>query len=123
MVALAKPPIIFDRSTFRSSLRVLHYPERLPKKSVFTKRYALFRNLLIDARRRAELTQRDIAKSAGRVPSFIANIETGERRLDVIEFLDYCRLLNVDPRELLDQLQAQTEQSVFTAKRPAKRRK
>ncbi len=34
----------------------------------------------------------------------IARIEIGERRIDVIEFLDLARVLRVDPREILAHL-------------------
>jgi transcriptional regulator with XRE-family HTH domain len=47
-------------------------------------------------RRRAGLTQRDLARKLGREHSFVWRIETGERRLDVIEFHWVCQALGQD---------------------------
>lgn len=41
-------------------------------------------------RKSASLTQRALADKLGRERSFIARIELGERRLDVLEFRQYC---------------------------------
>lgn len=32
-------------------------------------------------------------------------VETGDRRLDIFEFIDYCRALNWQPEEVLQSLQ------------------
>jgi hypothetical protein len=36
--------------------------------------------------------------------SFIGRIEAGERRVDVIEFIEIARVLGADPYRLLDRL-------------------
>lgn len=50
---------------------------------------------MIEARKAAGLTQRDVAKAIGKPPSFIAKIEQGERRLDLVEFIVIARALGV----------------------------
>ncbi len=70
-------------------------------RSAFTRKYARFRRLLADARRAKGLTQVALAKTLGRPQSFISKVERGERRLDVIEFLEVARALKVDPARLL----------------------
>ena len=62
-------------------------------RSAFTSKYTRFRRLLADARRAAGLTQVALAKKLGRPQSFISKVERGERRLDVIEFLEVARAL------------------------------
>jgi hypothetical protein len=45
---------------------------------------------LIEARRKAGLTKADVAKRLGLHQSFVAMVEGGQRRVDVIEFLDFA---------------------------------
>lgn len=53
--------------------------------------------LLVAARGEAGLTQRDLASLLKRPRSFVSRIEAGERRLDVVEFVDFARALKLDP--------------------------
>ncbi|WP_348626773.1 helix-turn-helix transcriptional regulator [Mesorhizobium sp. LSJC285A00] len=59
---------------------------------------------LIAARKTKGATQTQVADMLGRPQSFVAKYEGGERRLDVIEFLDVAEALGIDPCELLAQL-------------------
>jgi transcriptional regulator with XRE-family HTH domain len=61
-------------------------------KSVFTGRYARFLELLRKAREEAGLTQIEVARALGRPQSFVSKCESGERRVDVIELIDFCRV-------------------------------
>lgn len=45
-----------------------------------------------------------LAEELGRVQTFVSKYERGERRLDVVEFLDVASALSVDPYNLLRQL-------------------
>jgi cyanate lyase len=56
---------------------------------------------LIESRRKAGLTQADVAKRLGRYQSFVALIEAGQRRVDVIEFLDFAEAIGFDPQRAL----------------------
>jgi transcriptional regulator with XRE-family HTH domain len=60
--------------------------------------------LLVSARQSAGLTQRDLAEKLKRPHSFIGRIEAGERRVDVIEFIEIARVLNADPHAVLERL-------------------
>jgi transcriptional regulator with XRE-family HTH domain len=53
--------------------------------------------LLVAARGDAGLTQRDLAAVLKRPRSFVSRIEAGERRLDVVEFVEFARALKLDP--------------------------
>jgi len=66
-------------------------------RSVFTKKYDHFRQLLIQARKAAGMTQAELAQKLSRPQSFVSKFERGERRLDVIEFLEIARALSFDP--------------------------
>jgi ribosome-binding protein aMBF1 (putative translation factor) len=68
----------------------------LVTKSVFTKKYDRFRLMMIEARQSADLTQSELAKKLSRPQSFVSKYERGERRLDVVEFLELARALGID---------------------------
>lgn len=75
-------------------------------RSLFTKRYAHFRDLMVAARKKAGITQVELSKILDRPQSFVSKYESGERRLDVIEFLEVCEALQIDPLSILKQLSA-----------------
>jgi transcriptional regulator with XRE-family HTH domain len=73
-------------------------------KSLHTAEYATFCGLLVAARHKAGLTQHDVAKRLKRPQSFVAKYEGGERRLDLIEFIEVAKTLDADPITLLRSL-------------------
>lgn len=52
---------------------------------------------LVEARLEVGLTQAQLAERLGRSQRFVSYCETGERRVDAIEFLDFCRALDKPP--------------------------
>ncbi len=64
-------------------------------KSRFTARYHKFLQALREARKDANLTQVQVAKHFNSHASFVSKIESGERRLDVVELADLCRLYGI----------------------------
>jgi transcriptional regulator with XRE-family HTH domain len=81
-------------------------------KSLFSDRYDQFRRLLIEARTAKDLSQRDLALRLDRPQSYVSKYERGERRLDVIEFLQIAETLEIDPFAFLTQLKAIASQTV-----------
>ena len=75
------------------------------QKSVHTRQYRKFLQELVEARRAAGLTQQQLADKLKRPQSFVAKFENGERRLDVVEFLQIARLLGADPHEIIDEIE------------------
>ena len=73
-------------------------------KSVHTRNYRLFLELLIKARKDAGVTQEQMAKRLNRPQSFISKCENGERRLDVIELLQFLQSIGVEPINFLKTL-------------------
>lgn len=66
-------------------------------------RSAAYRKLLaalVEARQDAGVSQAALAARVGKPPSFIAKIELGERRLDMIEFMVLARELNSSVAEI-----------------------
>lgn len=63
------------------------------QKSLKSPEYAGIIALLVAVRKRAGIHQQPLSKKLGRPQSFIAKYEGGERRLDVIEFIEIARAL------------------------------
>ena len=78
------------------------------KKSVYERRLSAFAELLKGARREAGLTQVELAKKLRRPQSYVSKYERGDRRLDVIEFLEVARVIGFDPHELLRELESKS---------------
>jgi transcriptional regulator with XRE-family HTH domain len=73
-------------------------------RSVFSQRYAKLCAALIGARHEAQLTQIDLAKKLRRPQSFVSKYERGERRLDVVEFIDVADALKIQPGKMIDDI-------------------
>lgn len=65
-------------------------------KSLGTPEQQVLIHRLIEMRETAGQTQRALAATLRVSPSWVAKVETGERRLDVVEFLWWCQALNLD---------------------------
>jgi transcriptional regulator with XRE-family HTH domain len=59
---------------------------------------------LIEKRKKAGLTQADVAKKLRRYQSFIATVEGGQRKIDVVELLAFADAIGFDPREAIKRL-------------------
>ncbi|MGR7752147.1 helix-turn-helix domain-containing protein [Klebsiella aerogenes] len=70
--------------------------------SIYSDEYQLVIKTLRSARIEHGITQTQLAESLGKPQSFVAKVENGERRLDVIEFATIARLLSLDPAEILN---------------------
>jgi len=77
---------------------------RAMEKSTHTPLYDAFRATLVKLRKDAGLSQRALAEKLGREHSFVARVEIGDRRLDVVEFIWVCNALGVDPATVFTQL-------------------
>lgn len=67
-------------------------------------KYELLRSELKNARLQAKLLQADLAKKLRKPQSYISKVESGERNLDVIEYLDYCAALNISATNQIKKL-------------------
>lgn len=76
-------------------------------KSLHSPEYRHFRQLLVEAREKAGLTQVEVSLRLNRPQSFVAKYEGGERRLDVIELLVVCDALGIDPHAIIRDLEGQ----------------
>ena len=62
------------------------------KDASYRRRYAQFLGKLKQARAEAALTQVEVANRIKRPQSFVSKIESGERRVDVVELSELARV-------------------------------
>ena len=60
--------------------------------SIYSPAYRAFLARLRKARADAGLTQEQVARQLGRPQSFVSKCESGERRVDVVELMDFARV-------------------------------
>lgn len=70
--------------------------------SIYSDEYQIVIKTLRSTRIELGITQTQLAESLGKPQSFVAKVENGERRLDMIEFTKIARLLSLDPAEILN---------------------
>jgi transcriptional regulator with XRE-family HTH domain len=59
---------------------------------------------LREMRKKAKLTQRQLADRIGQSQWWVARSETGSRRLDVAEFVEFCVGCKADPAQAIAEL-------------------
>jgi transcriptional regulator with XRE-family HTH domain len=67
-------------------------------------KYEFLRSELKKARLDADLLQADLASILKKPQSYISKVESGERSMDVIEFVDYCKGLGLEPSKWLKKI-------------------
>lgn len=73
-------------------------------KSLHTPEYERFRAMLVEARKKAGVSQTGLSAKLSRPQSFVSKFERGERRLDVVEFKAVAEALGLDPIKFLRRL-------------------
>lgn len=66
-------------------------------------------DLLVEQRKRAGLSQADLADKLGRYQSVVSSMESGGRRVDVVELLDIAEVIGLDVHALIDDLLATSQ--------------
>ncbi|TCV92129.1 helix-turn-helix protein [Luteibacter rhizovicinus] len=64
--------------------------------------YQLFIAALREARLAADVTQSELADRIGNTQTFVSKVERGERRLDLVETVEICEALSVNPITFLE---------------------
>lgn len=89
------------------------------EKSIHSYQYSEFLKVFRQVRKRAGLTQVDLAARVGATQSFISKCERGERRIDVVELREFCRAFGL---KLVDFV-ARFEQALGPEPRQSRRRR
>jgi transcriptional regulator with XRE-family HTH domain len=71
------------------------------RKSLGSTRHKALIDLLIQKREATGLTQAELAERLGEYQSFVARLESGQRRVDVVEFIRLAEILGFDPAKAI----------------------
>jgi transcriptional regulator with XRE-family HTH domain len=70
-------------------------------KTLGSRRHKALIGLLIERREAIGMTQTQLADRLGEYQSFVARLESGQRRVDVVEFLELAEVLKFDAGKAL----------------------
>ncbi|MEQ1934394.1 MAG: helix-turn-helix transcriptional regulator [Fimbriimonadaceae bacterium] len=74
--------------------------------SMFTDAYKVLVDVLVQVRKDAGVTQTELGRRLGKGQKYVSVIETGVRRIDLIEFTAFARAMGIDPLALYGRLLA-----------------
>ncbi|OEJ65646.1 helix-turn-helix domain-containing protein [Magnetovibrio blakemorei] len=74
------------------------------QKTLSSKRHRVLINFLIKQRENVGMTQVELADIIGEYQSFVARLESGQRRVDVVEFLKLSDVLKFDASVFIQDL-------------------
>lgn len=80
------------------------------RNSIYDKEHTSLRKFWIESRKKINLSQRDLANKLNINHSLIAKIETGNRQLNCVEMVNYCKALECDPHLVIDLIKKSTTQ-------------
>ncbi|HWX84525.1 MAG TPA: helix-turn-helix transcriptional regulator [Xanthobacteraceae bacterium] len=70
-------------------------------RSLEARRHQALRAFLVERRKQASLRQVDLAKRLGRSQSYVTHVETGQKRIALIELIDWAEAVGFDPEEAI----------------------
>lgn len=76
------------------------------QKTLRSPRHMRLVQMIVEKRKEAGFSQAELAKAIDRFQSVVAAIESGGRRIDVVEFLDLAETIGFDPYEVLREVAA-----------------
>lgn len=81
-------------------------------KTIYRREYDVLLTLIKKYRKDSGLTQVNCSKALGRPQSFMSDIETGSRRLDVVQLRDLCKVLGIGLQNLITEFEGIIEKDV-----------
>jgi transcriptional regulator with XRE-family HTH domain len=75
------------------------------EKTIYSREYEVFREVLRQVRTRTGLTQVELAERLKVGQSWVSKIERGELRLDIIQLRIYCEAMDISFGEFVEELE------------------
>ena len=70
-------------------------------KTIYTKAHRNLVKQLIEAREKTGLKQEDVAKKLGRTQSYISKLESGQRRIDIVQIKELAHIYKKNPKDFI----------------------
>jgi len=86
-------------------------------KTIYTRQAECLRETIVEIRRKAGLSQRQLAEKLGRERNLVGRLEVGQRRLDVVEFYAICGACGADQKKVIRSLWDKFEQIEASAEK------
>lgn len=80
-------------------------------KTLRSPRHVRLIDLIVEQRNRVGLSQAELAAKLGRYQSVVSQIESGGRRIDVIELLDIAKIIELDVHAVIEDLLSTNQSS------------
>lgn len=71
---------------------------------LYSDEHRKLRDVLKRERLAAGLRQSDLAQRTGRSQAYISKFEKGDLRLDVVDFMRFCKTIGCDPHQIMDEV-------------------
>ena len=66
-------------------------------RTIYTKTHKALVEKLIKARKKVGFNQKDVAKKLGKTQSYISKIESGQRRIDIVQLKELAEIYKKSP--------------------------
>lgn len=73
----------------------------MTNKTIFNPKYKSMIKTLIEIRKQQGINQRQLAIKLKKAHSYVGRFETNQLRIDVVEFINICRALNLSDKEIM----------------------
>jgi transcriptional regulator with XRE-family HTH domain len=72
--------------------------------SLDARRHQALRAFLVERRKSAGLRQIDLAKRLRRSQSYVTHVETGQKRIALVELIDWAEAIGFDPEKAITEI-------------------
>jgi transcriptional regulator with XRE-family HTH domain len=92
------------------------------EKSLYSRKYRRLLRYLRKVRKKLKLTQEEVDKKLGAYRTFMSKTESGQRRLDVVELHELCKIYALPVRRIFRLLEKDDPQSGAAEAKPRKKK-